>query len=50
MSRVDLIGCGAINIDLIYRLPEDFPLWQELPSRGAEEALSPELRERLDSV
>ncbi len=50
VSRVDLIGCGAINIDLIYRLPEDFPLWQELPSRGAEEALSPEFRERLDSV
>lgn len=50
MSRVDLIGCGAINLDLIYRLPGDFPLRGELPPRGSEEGLSQSLRERLDSA
>ena len=30
----DLIGCGALNLDLIYRLPDDSPLWRELPPAG----------------
>ena len=48
MSRLDLIGCGALNLDLIYRLPDGFPLWGELPARGSEEALSEALRAQLD--
>jgi ribokinase len=46
----DLIGCGAVNLDLIYRLPGDFPLWGELPPRGSEEGLPAALRERLDGA
>lgn len=50
MRRVDLIGCGAVNLDLIYRLPTGFPLLAELPPRGAEEALDAEGRARLDEA
>lgn len=50
MSRVDLIGCGALNLDLIYRLPESFSLWGELPARGSEEGLPETLRTRLDQA
>ena len=50
MSRLDLIGCGALNLDLIYRLPDGFPLWGELPARGSEEALSEALRAQLDEA
>ncbi len=39
MKQSDLIGCGAINLDLIYRLPASFPLLDQLPARGAEEGL-----------
>jgi len=50
VSRLDLIGCGALNLDLIYRLPDGFPLWGELPARGSEEALSEALRAQLDEA
>jgi len=50
VKRVDLIGCGAVNLDLIYRLPAGFPLLAELPPRGAEEALDAEGRARLDEA
>jgi ribokinase len=40
----DLIGCGALNLDLIYRLPADSPLWALLPPPGVEQALTDELR------
>ncbi len=36
MKHVDLIGCGAVNLDLIYKLPASFPLWDELPPAGSE--------------
>ena len=39
MKSYDLIGCGALNLDLIYRLPADSPLWHELPPPGAEQAV-----------
>jgi ribokinase len=35
----DLIGCGALNLDLIYRLPRSFPLWDELGPPGSEETM-----------
>ena len=50
MRSYDLIGCGALNLDLIYRLPDDSPLWRELPPPGAEQALTPELRARVDQA
>jgi len=50
MKTYDLIGCGALNLDLIYRLPADFPLWDELPPEGSEELLAPELRAKLDEA
>lgn len=50
MKAVDLIGCGALNLDLIYRLPAGFPLWDQLPPRGAEEALGDEERHEIDEV
>jgi len=37
MKPVDLIGCGALNLDLIYRLPRSFPLWDELGPPGTEQ-------------
>lgn len=50
MRSFDLIGCGAVNLDLIYRLPGEFPLWGELPPRGSEEGLPATLRGRLDEA
>lgn len=50
MKNVDLIGCGALNLDLIYRLPAGFPLWDQLPPRGAEEALGEEERRVIDEA
>ena len=37
MKDYDVIGCGALNLDLIYRLADDFPLRGELPALGTEE-------------
>ena len=50
MRSCDLIGCGALNLDLIYRLPDSFALWGELPPRGSEEALTPGVRGVLDQA
>jgi ribokinase len=50
VSRLDLIGCGALNLDLIYRLPDSFPLWDQLPARGSEEGLTEALRAQLDEA
>ena len=50
MKSYDLIGCGALNLDLIYRLPADSPLWRELPPPGAEQAITPELRAHVDAA
>jgi len=46
----DLIGCGALNLDLIYRLPADSPLWRELPPPGAELAIGADLRAELETA
>jgi sugar/nucleoside kinase (ribokinase family) len=45
----DLIGCGALNLDLIYRLPADAPLWSQLPPPGSELAVTPELRASVEA-
>ena len=50
MRQYDLIGCGALNLDLIYRLPADSPLWGELPPPGAELAVAPDVREHLQTA
>ena len=39
MRPVDLIGCGALNLDLIYRLPRSFALWDELGPAGSEQTM-----------
>ena len=46
----DLIGCGALNLDLIYRLPTDSPLWRKLPPPGAEQAVGAELRTSVEAA
>jgi sugar/nucleoside kinase (ribokinase family) len=46
----DLIGCGALNLDLIYRLPADSPLWRELPPPGAELAIGADLRAEVETA
>ena len=45
----DLIGCGALNLDLIYRLPADSPLWGELPPPGAEQAIGADAARRAST-
>ena len=50
MRSYDLIGCGALNLDLIYRLPADSPLWRELPPPGAELAIGADLRAELETA
>jgi sugar/nucleoside kinase (ribokinase family) len=45
----DLIGCGALNLDLIYRLPADSALWAQLPPPGAEQAVSADLRASVEA-
>lgn len=50
MRHVDLIGCGALNLDLIYRLPAGFVLWDRLPPRGAEEGVDDHERHELDEM
>jgi ribokinase len=46
----DFLGCGALNLDLIYRLPASFPLWGELPPPGSEQSLDEELRRTIDDA
>ncbi len=50
MRAVDLIGCGALNLDLIYRLPRTFPLWDELGPPSFEGLLDDAVRLRLDEA
>lgn len=50
MRPVDLVGCGALNVDLIYRLPASFPLWEELGPPGGEQVLDAHLRRVLDEA
>ncbi|HOT24714.1 MAG TPA: carbohydrate kinase family protein [Thermoleophilia bacterium] len=50
MRPVDLIGCGALNLDLIYRLPRSFPLWDELGPPGSEQQMDERVRQMLDDA
>jgi ribokinase len=50
VKPVDLLGCGALNLDLIYRLPASFALWDELGAPGSEVLLEPDLRRTLDEA
>jgi ribokinase len=47
---LDLIGCGALNLDLIYRLPRTFPLWEELGPPGTEQLLDARVRRAVDEA
>jgi ribokinase len=47
MKPYDLIGCGALNLDLIYRLPESFALWSELGPPGSEMVMTAKQRQTL---
>jgi len=50
MRSYDLIGCGALNLDLIYRLPDDAPLWQVLPPPGSEFGIAADERRAIDEA
>jgi ribokinase len=50
VRAVDLIGCGALNLDLIYRLPRTFTLWDELGPPGSEQQVDDALRATLDEA
>jgi sugar/nucleoside kinase (ribokinase family) len=50
MRPVDLIGCGALNLDLIYRLPRSFPLWDELGPPGTEQMMSASVFKAVDEA
>ena len=50
MRAVDLIGCGALNLDVIYRLPRSFPLRGELGPPGTEQVMDAALRARVDAA
>ena len=50
MRSYDLIGCGALNLDLIYRVDSGSPLWELLPPPGSELAVTPELRASVDAA
>ena len=50
MKPVDLIGCGALNLDLIYRLPRGFALWDELGPPGSEQLLDADVRRAVDEA
>ena len=50
MKPVDLIGCGALNLDLIYRLPPTFPLWEELGPAGSEQQVDAGVRRAVDEA
>ncbi|MEZ5125869.1 MAG: carbohydrate kinase family protein [Thermoleophilia bacterium] len=47
---VDLIGCGALNVDLVYRLPRTSPLWQEVGPPGSEQMMDAALRRVVDEM
>ena len=50
MRPLDLIGCGALNLDLIYRLPRTFPLWEELGPPGTEQLLDAAVRRAVEEA
>ncbi len=50
MKPVDLIACGAINLDLIYVLPEGLDSTDGLPVKGGEESLTELMRARLEKA
>jgi ribokinase len=50
VRAVDLIGCGALNLDLIYRLPRTFPLWDELGPPGSEQHVDGAVKVTLDEA
>ncbi len=50
MRAVDLLGCGALNLDLIYRLPRSFPLWDELGPPGTEQLMEAPVRKAVDEA
>jgi sugar/nucleoside kinase (ribokinase family) len=50
MRPVELIGCGALNVDLIYRLPRSFPLWDELGPPGTEQLMDAPVRKAVDEA
>jgi ribokinase len=47
---VDLIGCGALNVDLVYRLTRSFPLWDELGPPGSEQLMDANVRRAVDEA
>lgn len=50
MRPVELLGCGALNLDVIYRLPASFPLWDELGPPGSEQLMEPAVRKAVDEA
>ena len=50
MRPLDLIGCGALNVDLVYRLPRSFPLWDELGPPGSEQLMDANVRRAVDEA
>jgi ribokinase len=50
VRSTDLIGCGALNVDLIYRLPRSFPLWDELGPPGTEQLMDADVRRAVDEA
>ncbi len=50
MRPIDLLGCGALNLDLIYRLPPSFPLWDELGPPGGEHMMDAAVRRAVDEA
>jgi ribokinase len=47
---VDLIGCGALNVDLIYRPDRDAPFWEDLGPLGTEQTMDVALRGSVDAA
>jgi ribokinase len=50
VRSTDLIGCGALNVDLIYRLPRSFPLWRELGPPGTEQFMDAGVRRAVEEA
>jgi ribokinase len=50
VKQLDLIGCGALNLDQIYRLPRTFSLWDELGPPGSERLADAALRCAVDEA
>ena len=50
MRSLDLIGCGALNVDLVYRLPRSFSLWDELGAPGSEQLMDANVRRAVDEA